>query len=1056
MNRKPNTGSVEKEGLGIKEEEVRDEQVVSQTVRNEDKANEERDDSVCKESINNEKNECGESNGNNVYDQNIKNAGEGKESNSVYKDRSDVDDEKTNYVGHVEVTKSVDEINKASYTVIEKGVWIVNNKPMVVQKWDIDVDINKLKPDKLPIWVKGLSALASRLEKPVVIDNVTTMMCNQGIRRLGYARVLIKVEVKTCLFESIDIQYYDKDDKMSISKRVKNKGEQERKDFDVVRNRRNNVGKNQNKENHFNNNDRNYKYPNKNNKGVMYRVVNTKQNQADSRRVNKEGMERTMNITNVSPKSVWNVQSDILSAINRTANKFVVLQEEEVAEKEKDSKTKWMERIDEFVATKQDPPLSVTEMINEKEIELDENDVFINKFANAKFMSENEVRGKEWHSLQLMDCKVAAWNNRGLGKVTKKNEVKSLIRNEKLCVCAILKSHMKKDRKEKVCNRIFGNWQWQHKLGMSQRGCKIIVGWNQELVHCHLMQSDRQTMCYMVEFLKSDTKFFCTFIYADNHGRGRKNLLKDLCMYKRMIGNNEWIIMGDFNITLNTSEHSEGMSYASQDMKELANYITKKEEFGDIVKNRWEKSVHGYAMFQLVYKLKSLKPQLNKLKWKNGNIFNRVEELKGKLTDIQGKIDKDPLNKMLRETEVKLLNEYITAAQGEEKLLYPKAKVDWLRDGDRNSSYFHKVLKGKLNRSKIHTVMAANIEDSDAYLFNKIDANDAECMSKDVTEEEIRRVVVDIDDSKAPGPDEFFRTEKLLGEVNATLITLVPKIHTPLKAYDTMSWRERIGYFKGGRGLRQGDPITSYLFTLVMEVLNLFLKDEIAKERNFKYHFGCKKLKITHLCFADDMLMLCHGDPTSINTIKRALEKKKSTIASVLSSMQVYWGYVFLLPTTVVLEIKTLFKGFLWCNGEFTRGKAKVAWKDVCKPKDKESLWVKWINTVKLKGKSVWDTQSYGSDSWCWKTILSLRQLVNDHVKSKIDNGKTISAWYDRWNEDQALINTISKSDVCQAGFKSEQIRWKWPDDWLRKHALFLEDSCTKSKGNIRQSCVGY
>ncbi|GJR19962.1 RNA-directed DNA polymerase, eukaryota, reverse transcriptase zinc-binding domain protein [Tanacetum coccineum] len=193
---------------------------------------------------------------------------------------------------------------------------------------------------------------------------------------------------------------------------------------------------------------------------------------------------------------------------------------------------------------------------------------------------------------------------------------------------------------------------------------------------------------------------------------------------------------------------------------------------------------------------------------------------------------------------------------------------------------------------------------------------------------------------------------------------------------------ERIGYFKGGSGLRQGDPISSYLFTLVIEVLNLFLKDETTKERNFKYHFGCKKLKITHLYFADNLLMLCHGDPTSINTIKRALEKfsnvsvlhlnmSKSTmfcgslsvdekntllnilpfkigkllvrylgvplmdkkisvkdykslvdkvrhklsdwknkslsyagrsqlIASVLSSMQVYWGSVFLLPTTVV------------------------------------------------------------------------------------------------------------------------------------------------------------
>lgn len=47
---------------------------------------------------------------------------------------------------------------------------------------------------------------------------------------------------------------------------------------------------------------------------------------------------------------------------------------------------------------------------------------------------------------------------------------------------------------------------------------------------------------------------------------------------------------------------------------------------------------------------------------------------------------------------------------------------------------------------------------------------------------------------------------------------------------------ERVGYFKSGRGLRQGDPISPYIFTLVMEALNLLLKQQIRESGNFKFH----------------------------------------------------------------------------------------------------------------------------------------------------------------------------------------------------------------------------
>ncbi|GJU74804.1 RNA-directed DNA polymerase, eukaryota, reverse transcriptase zinc-binding domain protein [Tanacetum coccineum] len=39
-------------------------------------------------------------------------------------------------------------------SVIENGPWMVNRKPMFVQKWDPTVCLDRAEPNKLPLWVK--------------------------------------------------------------------------------------------------------------------------------------------------------------------------------------------------------------------------------------------------------------------------------------------------------------------------------------------------------------------------------------------------------------------------------------------------------------------------------------------------------------------------------------------------------------------------------------------------------------------------------------------------------------------------------------------------------------------------------------------------------------------------------------------------------------------------------------------------------------------------------------------------------------------------------------
>lgn len=82
------------------------------------------------------------------------------------------------------------------------------------------------------------------------------------------------------------------------------------------------------------------------------------------------------------------------------------------------------------------------------------------------------------------------------------------------------------------------------------------------------------------------------------------------------------------------------------------------------------------------------------------------------------------------------------------------------------------------------------------------------------------------------------------------------------------------GYFRSNRGLRQGDPLSPYLFVIAMNCLSLLL-DQAAEAGKFDYHYACKETKLTHLCFADDLLIFCDGSLRSVKNVLEVLENFK-------------------------------------------------------------------------------------------------------------------------------------------------------------------------------------
>ncbi|XP_062076005.1 uncharacterized protein LOC133780148 [Humulus lupulus] len=110
------------------------------------------------------------------------------------------------------------------------------------------------------------------------------------------------------------------------------------------------------------------------------------------------------------------------------------------------------------------------------------------------------------------------------------------------------------------------------------------------------------------------------------------------------------------------------------------------------------------------------------------------------------------------------------------------------------------------------------------------------------------------------------------------------------------------GTFKGEKGLRQGDPMSPLLFVLIMEYLTRLLA-HCSGKKGFGFHPMCKQLRLTNLCFADDLILFCKGNISSVRGIQEAFKKfcDSTGLSANKSKSQIFFGGV-----KEIIKVQTL------------------------------------------------------------------------------------------------------------------------------------------------------
>uniref|UniRef100_A0A2K1XI89 DUF4283 domain-containing protein n=1 Tax=Populus trichocarpa TaxID=3694 RepID=A0A2K1XI89_POPTR len=469
--------------------------------------------------------------------------------------------------------------------VLERAPWHMANRPLVLKRWQPNMQFLKDDLARVPVWVrlynvpleywtiKGLSCVASAIGVPLHADHTTLLR-----KRLSYARVCVEIDASKTLVKEYDLrcpnglfitisaEYEWIPSKCSncnvFGHTIALCATNNIDNLKVVAEGKRNLGAMNSKSADNKQNQFQWQVVGKPNKGSV-----SGENAPLASKVgncNENGFS-TSGIHMSDCNMIDHAASDVRNAAcheDENPSSPLVLKSfrEDMKQEQGAASTALYQDMDamggDTDGEQTDKELTSTILTTPQTLNTTESETVNQLAIKARDSLEKKKKGSKASSKKNKKSGSSPGGT-GLNDPIKHSELRRLIHQERITLFGLVETRVKDKNKDNVSQLLLRSWSFLYNYDFSCRG-RIWVCWNADTVKVDVFGMSDQAIHVSVTILATNISFNTSIIYGDNNASLCEALWSDIVSRSDGWKSTPWILMGDFNAIRNQSDRLGG------------------------------------------------------------------------------------------------------------------------------------------------------------------------------------------------------------------------------------------------------------------------------------------------------------------------------------------------------------------------------------------------------------------------------------------------------------------------------------------------------------------